>query len=533
MRKALCGAAVVCVAIVGFASAAGAASQHQTSMQAKVATRAGAVAYLESLGIDARGVVIQRGARNYAGPRCPGAGWNCTTSMRVFQISTSSAGGNTYSCKPQTGGSDATHSCVIVQTSTTANNTAACKITYSATVSDPLPVNQSCSVTQTSGSGTNRAELKTELTFSPLATSEGTQQAGTSSTPVKQTSGSGANVVTVNQKSTESIIDNAPTTTNVSWSQSADQDIVIVQESSSGTNSVDASQELSQTQTALSATSGSQAQFADQQASVDQSSSGVSTLSIKQVESQTQKALSPDVAQSQIGPQGCCSDQVGNPANTAKVKQIATQVQEPGGTGDTQTEQQTVTYTSSGNISGSSTTTQDGTTSTSSFSGSTVSQSQGCSQDTCSAGPLPENWQSFFWSGGDGATAGPFAVSAAAPVVVSVTDGFCPGDRFTISDGATPLGTTSVPGESTCAYAPQATTGPAAWADPTYSRGTFALGAGSHSLGIVVSTSPFGGGQAFYSVDPMTSAHCTDGRWATFTNPAFTSQANCLAFVGA
>jgi hypothetical protein len=29
----------------------------------------------------------------------------------------------------------------------------------------------------------------------------------------------------------------------------------------------------------------------------------------------------------------------------------------------------------------------------------------------------------------------------------------------------------------------------------------------------------------------MTTAHCTGGRWATFTYPTFTSEAACLAFV--
>ena len=42
-------------------------------------------------------LVTQRGARNYAGPNCPGKGWNCTTSTRVLQISTSS-GQNKVEC---------------------------------------------------------------------------------------------------------------------------------------------------------------------------------------------------------------------------------------------------------------------------------------------------------------------------------------------------------------------------------------------------------------------------------------------------
>lgn len=42
--------------------------------------------YLTSLGIDPTGVVVQRGALNYAGPSCPGAGWTCTTSTKVVQV---------------------------------------------------------------------------------------------------------------------------------------------------------------------------------------------------------------------------------------------------------------------------------------------------------------------------------------------------------------------------------------------------------------------------------------------------------------
>ena len=72
-----------------------------------------------------------------------------------------------------------------------------------------------------------------------------------------------------------------------------------------------------------------------------------------------------------------------------------------------------------------------------------------------------------------------------------------------------------------------------AFTDPAYSHGTFALAAGGHSVGIVASTSPFGTGGAYYSVDPMTPAHCTGGRWQTITSPAFASEASCLAFVGA
>jgi hypothetical protein len=388
-------------------------------------------------------------------------------------------------------------------------------------------------VTQTSVSGTNRLELKEELTLSGDTTS-GTQLAS-----VDQNNGSGANVVGLTQRSAESRTSNAPSIGT--WSQSASQSFSIDQEADTGANSVDVSQSVAQTQSAPNATSGSQSQSSDQQAEIDQFSHGVSTVKIKQSESQSQTAKAGGgVTQTQIGPQGCCSSQADNAANTATIKQEATQTQSPS---NNQSQKQTVVYASSGNISGSQTTTQDGTTSTNSFSGATVSEQQACTGGECSQEPPPPpppppppaNWQAFNWSGGDGAVPNesPFSIQAVAPVVVSVTDVLCPGDRFTLSEGDTTLGTTSVPGNSSpaCDY-PGFTGDPAvAFTDPAYSHGTFALATGGHSVGIVVSTSPFGAGTAYLSVDPMTTAHCTGGRWATFTYPTFTSEAACLAFV--
>ena len=52
-----------------------------------LSNRAAVVKYLASHGIDSKKIVIQRGARNYAGPHCPGRGWTCTTAKRVVQIS--------------------------------------------------------------------------------------------------------------------------------------------------------------------------------------------------------------------------------------------------------------------------------------------------------------------------------------------------------------------------------------------------------------------------------------------------------------
>ncbi len=96
--------------------------------------------------------VKQLGARNYAGPNCPGAGWNCTTSTRVFQA-TSSGGQNVAECvgtgsmEPPGPGSPENAVCLFVHNGS--SNVAKCnqKSSFAPTV-------QSCTITQTGASNT-------------------------------------------------------------------------------------------------------------------------------------------------------------------------------------------------------------------------------------------------------------------------------------------------------------------------------------------------------------------------------------------
>src|SRR5207244_13305803 len=90
------------------------------------------------------GCVIQRGARNYAGPACPGKRWNCTKATRVVQIAKSgsraaanvadcggvldysvvqiaSSGGNTLTCNQST--SQSFESVVAIQKTPTTGKT--------------------------------------------------------------------------------------------------------------------------------------------------------------------------------------------------------------------------------------------------------------------------------------------------------------------------------------------------------------------------------------------------------------------------
>src|ERR671937_643784 len=88
-----------------------------------LSTRAGVVHYLVTHGIDPTGVVIQRGAHNYAGPSCPGRGWTCTHAARVVQISAD----NHFVCTPShTGVASPPSARTIVQIATGGLNQAYC-----------------------------------------------------------------------------------------------------------------------------------------------------------------------------------------------------------------------------------------------------------------------------------------------------------------------------------------------------------------------------------------------------------------------
>jgi hypothetical protein len=82
--------------------------------------------YLTTLGVDKKGLVIQRGARNYAGPKCPGKGWTCTKSKRVVQLS-NAINVSQFTCTASTGGSASSpDECLIIQSSSGAMNDATC-----------------------------------------------------------------------------------------------------------------------------------------------------------------------------------------------------------------------------------------------------------------------------------------------------------------------------------------------------------------------------------------------------------------------
>ena len=150
---------------VALSSAAG-ASGHAAGARPDLSTRQAINSYLRTLGIDPASVVVQRGARNYAGPSCPGSRWNCTTARRVFQIASTVAGTNMVQCP---GGSVSGQTCTIVQTG--ASNNATC-VEKSG---DPV-VAQDCSITQTGSTNNASVQQSVDSTLSDVSQTQNSTQ---------------------------------------------------------------------------------------------------------------------------------------------------------------------------------------------------------------------------------------------------------------------------------------------------------------------------------------------------------------------
>ena len=88
------------------------------------------------------------------------------------------------------------------------------------------------------------------------------------------------------------------------------------------------------------------------------------------------------------------------------------------------------------------------------------------------------------------------------PVLVTITDAFFSGNSFELFDFGTPIGAT--PSTALGYYCGD---DPATCAlDPNFSHGVFSLAAGGHALTIDAVDSPFGGGAAYFRVDPQPAA---------------------------
>jgi hypothetical protein len=218
--KRLLGIAMALCAVAVLTGSVGAGAARTPAKRAiDLSTNTSVRDYLRSHGISPRGVAIQRGVRNYAGPSCPGKGWACTHAKRVVQIATG-RGRNMFRCLKA-------KRCLVVQltkSSLAATNIATCIKTTGIT--------QSCSITQ-SGAGGNEARV-----YMNAKKLSGLTQNATQTATIAQTTGSGANTACVSQIADIESTTTAKRGTPVSVTLDAHQSISVSQNSQSGSNTL-------------------------------------------------------------------------------------------------------------------------------------------------------------------------------------------------------------------------------------------------------------------------------------------------------
>jgi hypothetical protein len=372
---ALVTAVGACIALVSGAGAASHLEGRVGAAQFDLSTRTGVVRYLASVGLHSHGFVIQRGQRNYAGPRCPGKGWTCTRSTRVVQVATRPGAVNRYE-----------YTATATATATAAPTPSPCGAVQNGPSNNAKAIittgsSQSCTITQNAtGSGGNFVQLS-----ETIQQNIGASQTASQDAQVTQTSQMGSNNVQISQKITQAISENAAIT--VTESQESDQTFSVKQNVTQstptvGTNSSRVDQSLTQTESATSATSGSQYQRANLIGHVDQFSHALSTSQNNQTESQSETAtVGSPVSQTQIGPTRCCTSQGDNTRDTFKVVQKTTQTNNSANRSYTEDAQ--IDLSTTGSANGSQTITQNGNTTRNSSTGSTVNLGTTCTQGTC------------------------------------------------------------------------------------------------------------------------------------------------------
>ena len=256
-------------------------------------------AYLNSIGIDLGSVVVQQGRLNYAGPNCPGAGWNCTTANRVVQLAPATLpAANIVDCSPAVSvtllGLD---ECVIIQSSVASltetastTNTASCDMDGSGATKDK----QKCKIRQQSKKGNNYAQVRARTTQRG-----GSSQVATQEAEITQSSETGNNTAKITQTIQQTL--DTHQAAAVTQSQNARQSATVSQTSTSGSSSSDVQQYQYQSEDAGSEGNVSQEQNTDSsltwnvEASVTQTSTltGDITSNLRQLISQHQNAGSP------------------------------------------------------------------------------------------------------------------------------------------------------------------------------------------------------------------------------------------------
>jgi len=338
--------------------------------------------YLASLGFDPAAAVRQTGTRNYVGPSCPGAGWNCRSSAGAVVVQQASADGvNVFQCTASSGGSSnqANDTCVVVQTAPASGSNFAtcleevsgtapaptCTITqqntggsnkagvtqeWSQQSGDAQTAAETATITQTNTTGLNRAQIRQMIGQAIRDGSANQSEEATQFACIQQDSPSGTNQATINQQATQNeqstnanptqLQNDLPGSDHSCGNQStliAPNVAGLIQQDQgsagdTGQNQASLAQTLHQKQLsgdqsgAVSQQQGSNFDNGGLEGDLEQTSTGLATASANQQESQLEDAeTSGSLAQTQNDPHRCCSNQSSNPNDQLTLTQSTTQ----------------------------------------------------------------------------------------------------------------------------------------------------------------------------------------------------------------
>jgi hypothetical protein len=252
-------------------------------------------------------LVVQTGARNYAGPSCPGFGWTCTTSGNVIQTATP-GGRNVFACTAD--------ACTVTQTAVAGGNRARC-------IQQGASETQSCTIVQVNQSGDNTVLARQES--QPPRAGADADQRSTQAATLTQCNLTGANSAHVNQHIVHVAFDAASPA--VGQDQHASMTYQVVQAGPDptycatlptapapdaapcGSSSADllvAHQRVRQLGVGRKAGAGHQNQRSDIVGEIVQCSEQPAVWHATESESQKLKARTEAVDQSQVGPIRCC-----------------------------------------------------------------------------------------------------------------------------------------------------------------------------------------------------------------------------------
>jgi len=216
----------LCVAVAAAVVFLSASSAATAKVGGGLTTRAAVVHYLRSTHMNLRGVVIERGLRNYAGANCPGTGWTCTTATHPVVQVAAPGGTNTFRCSAAR--------CAVLQIASqrAGTNTALCGKTSGST--------QRCRILQVSSSANNKA-----VVYETISNSKGLSQTARSTVSIMQRAYGPASIANSNTACVYQAIALARSgkvhSGPVNLTQAAHQTVTIRQDSKYGGNSAAAS----------------------------------------------------------------------------------------------------------------------------------------------------------------------------------------------------------------------------------------------------------------------------------------------------